>query len=127
MMSAPFRDTADDGRFWYWRGASGRRYIHSVYPVDSCPPLPGAIYVAVKRRGSERVALATGRFAVVWGVSAGEQIAQAMRHLGADEVHVHLLAGSEDRACAILKDLGAGLAGAAEKPGSGFYPVGLAA
>jgi hypothetical protein len=127
MTSTSFRDTADDGRFWYWRGASGRRYIHSVYPADACPPLPGAIYVAVRRRGTERVALAAGRFAVVWGMSAGDRIAEAMARMGADEVHVHLLAGSEDRARAILRDIEAGLATVAEQPVSAFYPVGLAA
>jgi hypothetical protein len=127
MTSTPFRDTADDGRFWYWRGASGRRYIHSVYPADACPPLPGAIYVAVKRRGAERMALAAGRFAVVWGVTAGDRIAEAMERMGADEVHVHLLAGSEDRARAILRDIEMALAVSAERPAPAFYPVGLAA
>jgi hypothetical protein len=22
-------------RFWYWRGASGRNYIHSIYAADA--------------------------------------------------------------------------------------------
>ena len=39
----------DNERFWYWRGRSGQKYIHSVYAGDACPPLPGAIYVAVRR------------------------------------------------------------------------------
>lgn len=50
-------------RFWYWHGASGRRYIHSVYAPDALPTAaPGAIYVAVRRQGRCRVALSVGRF-----------------------------------------------------------------
>jgi hypothetical protein len=103
--SALFRDTAADSRFWYWRGASGQRYIHSVYPANACPPLPGAIYVAVRRTGTLRTALTTGRFSVFWELSAEAQVAAAMADVGADEIHVHLLAGSEERAQAILADL----------------------
>jgi hypothetical protein len=105
MTSTLLRDIGDDGRFWYWRGASGRRFIHSVYPVDECPPLPGAIYVAVRRTGTLRTAIAVGRFPVFWNMSAGNQLARTMTGLGADEIHVHLLAGDEDCARAIQRDL----------------------
>ena len=51
-------------RFQYWQGASGHRYICSIYAPHSCPPLPGAVYIAVKREeDGARSARAVGRFA----------------------------------------------------------------
>ena len=35
--------------FHYWRGASGRRYLHSVYTLVGCPALPQANYILVRR------------------------------------------------------------------------------
>ncbi|MCK9911347.1 hypothetical protein MXD81_19505, partial [Microbacteriaceae bacterium K1510] len=32
-------------RFHFWTGASGKRYVHSVYELVECPPLPAANYV----------------------------------------------------------------------------------
>lgn len=73
-------------RFWYWHGASGRKYIHSVYAPDCCPPLPGAIYVAVRREGSLRIALSVGRFTPFWdGVMMSSEAAHVAR-LGIDEI-----------------------------------------
>ena len=88
-------------RFWYWRGASGRNYIHSIYPVDACPPLAGAVYVAVKRAGSSRLPVALGRFPTCWDVSRKDLTGLA----GADELHVHLLARDEAACGAVLDDL----------------------
>ncbi len=105
MTSTLLRDTGDDGRFWYWRGASGRRYIHSVYPSDACPPLPGAIYVAVRRVGSLRTAVGAGRFSVFWDLASKDPVAEALAGLGANEVHVHLLATSEEMARSIFADI----------------------
>jgi len=101
-------DAAD--RFWYWRGKSGRRYIHSVYPVTACPPLPGAVYVAVKRTGALRTALSIDRFPSVLDDRAGAKLSARITACGADEIHVHLLAGSEIEADAIRADLSDGFA-----------------
>ena len=49
-------------RFWYWRGASGQRYIHSIYRRDLCPPVAGAVFVIVRARDGSRRAVASGRF-----------------------------------------------------------------
>ena len=35
-------------RFHLWPGASGRRYIHSVYGLIECPPMPTVNYVLVR-------------------------------------------------------------------------------
>jgi hypothetical protein len=92
-------------RFWYWQGQSGRKYIHSVYEIENCPPLPGAVYVAVKRSGSLRVAVAVGRFQPFWDQTLGEDDLTRLELLGADEVHVHLLARSPELAESVRSDL----------------------
>jgi hypothetical protein len=91
-------------RFFYWRGASGRKYIHTIYPWGSCPPVPGAVFVAVRRVGGMRVALGVQRFSSVW-----DDACRMFRALDADEVHVHLLARDSAHADAVLSDLRAGL------------------
>lgn len=100
-------------RFWYWRGASGRTYIHTVYEPSSCPPLPGAVYVGVKRSGPLRVALRVGRFTPFMGLPDLS---------GCNEVHVHLMAKGPEAAEMIKDDLLAAMVdrsetlGFAEKP-----------
>jgi hypothetical protein len=106
-------DTPQDAdmkeRFFYWQGASGRKYIHSVYDLDACPPLPGAVYVAVKRSGHLRIAVAVGRFAPFWDKSLGRDDSGRLEALGVDEVHVHLLAHSPEGADEIRGDLASAL------------------
>jgi hypothetical protein len=94
--------SATDGahRFWFWRGASGRKYIHSIYAMGQCPPVPGALYVAIRRVGDQRRPMAVGRFASVW-----DDDWSAFRKLKVDEVHVHLLARDHAHAEMILEDL----------------------
>ncbi len=97
-------DFAD--RFWYWRGASGRSYIHSIYPADACPPLPGAVFVAAKRLpGGHRIALKAGRISPLWDVAGQATAEKTRQELGADEIHVHLLTESDRDAAFALADL----------------------
>ena len=92
--------SGDNERFWYWRGSTGKKYIHSIYGADACPPLPGAIYVAVRRIGHLRTAVAVGRFSSLSdGASANDA------NLDADEIHVHLLARDNADAEKVLNDL----------------------
>lgn len=92
-------------RFWYWYGASGTRYIHSVYRIDSAPLLPGAVYIAA-RRIDERTCQA-----VACGTISPAEIADAarffamLRNAGAEELHVHLLASCPTEAAEIRRDL----------------------
>lgn len=95
-------------RFWYWRGASGRRYIHSIYCRDLCPPVSGAVFVIVSLQGSSRRPVAVGRFPPE---SAGGVLAAAARS-GEEEIHVHLLARDDAAAEQILADLEAAMTGA---------------
>ena len=90
----------DNERFWYWRGRSGKKYIHSIYAGDACPPLPGAIYVAVRRIGHLRTVVAMGRFSPFWDGASSE-----LAGVDADEIHVHLLARDNAAANAVLSDL----------------------
>ncbi len=96
--------------FWYWHGASGRRYIHSIYSPDKCPPLPGAVYLAVRRLGTIRTVLGAGRFAGLWDVNIAAGATCRWRDLGANEIHVHLLSRDAAEAEAIASDLRAALA-----------------
>lgn len=86
--------------FHYWRGASGRRYLHSVYALIGCPALPRANYILVRRYEDGR------RVALAFGQTKDDAATLNLAHLrhegakrGANEVHVHLLAETaEDRA-----------------------------
>ncbi len=96
-------------RFWYWAGASGARYIASVYDAATCPPLPGAIYIAARRDGpAHRRALACGLLPRASGQALGHW-RERMTACGAEEVHVHLLAASPADALRIRDDICASL------------------
>jgi hypothetical protein len=114
-ISAKLPDDPGFGeRFWYWRGASGRTYIHSIYRTGDCPPLPGAVYVAVHHRDGRREPVAAGRFPPEWNdwdLPAGAQPGTA------DEVHVHLLARDEAAAVDVLNDMRAALLSPIEEAG----------
>lgn len=96
--------------FTFWRGATGIRYVHTVYGIFDCPELPGANVTLVRRHASGR--------AEVMHICRVEhdapslnlaEIRQTAALLGANEVHVHLLADSATERAAIERDLsGAG-------------------
>lgn len=93
-------DAETAGRFYYWFGASGTRYIHSVYHPDACPSLPGAIYIRVRLHQGERQAIAAGLLSDDW---MGDDFNDA------DEIHVHLMAKNNFARDRILADLKVGL------------------
>ena len=95
-------------RLHFWRGASGRGYVHTVFGLTACPALPAANYVLVRRDARGRPqALRIGRVA---HAAPSLNLAE-LRYLGAslaaDEVHVHLLAADRGEALAIEHDLAA--------------------
>jgi hypothetical protein len=93
-------EAAFDQAFHYWRGASGRRYLHSVYSLVGCPALPQANYILVRRHEDGT------REALAFGDTKDDAISLNLAHLrhagakiGANEVHIHLLADTaHDRA-----------------------------
>ena len=82
-------------RFHFWTGASGKRYVHTVYSLFDCPTLEDANYILVRRSDrATRSVLAIGRLS---NHNPSQNLAEIRQHaaeLGADEVHVHLLASS---------------------------------
>jgi hypothetical protein len=90
-----------------WRGASGRRYICSVYAIGEPPvfDLERAIVAAV-RKGEDGCS-------IVFVFQPGREAesdrlrpwAEEARRLGAEEWHVHLLAGSPEEQDFALRDL----------------------
>ncbi len=79
--------------FHYWRGTSGRRYLHSVYTLIGCPALPQANYILVRRYAD----------GTAWRLPSARPRTRPsplnLAHLryqgakcGANEVHLHLLA-----------------------------------
>src|SRR5262245_35606197 len=96
--------------FTFWRGATGQRYVHTIYPLFECPELPAANVMLVRRHASGRVeVMLIGR---VEHTAQSLNLAEVRRKaatLGANEVHVHLLAASASERLAIERDLsGAG-------------------
>ena len=96
--------------FEFWSGASGQRYVHTVYSLIECPELPRANYALVHRDAAgRRHILRIGRLTQK---AASLNLAH-LRHngakLGANEVHVHLLARSDEQRRQIELDLCAAL------------------
>lgn len=78
--------------YHYWRGASGRRYLHTVFSLVDCPLMPKANYILVH----------CGLDAVRRPLDVGQTLSDAdsvnlahLRHkaarLGANEIHIHFL------------------------------------
>lgn len=92
--------------FHYWRGVSGKRYLHSVYTLFACPELPRANYILVRRGAhGERTVLAAGQT-----TDEAESLNLAfLRHtgakLGANEIHIHLLAEDQTARDRVETDL----------------------
>jgi hypothetical protein len=104
-------------RFWYWRGASGQAFIHSIYSRELCPPVPSAVFVIVHRHGNVRHAICAGRIGV-----DGKIPDMAPPSAGEEEIHLHLLARDTKAAIEILRDIEEAMAGpgrqAPERKGS---------
>ncbi len=92
--------------FHYWRGQSGRRYLHTVYSLIGCPALPRANYVLIRREeDGSCTPLSIGQ---TMSDAVSLNLAQ-LRHegakAGASEVHIHMLAGSDDARALVEHDL----------------------
>jgi hypothetical protein len=95
-----------------WQGASRREYLHDVYSLIECPPLPQATYVLVRRDVHGRCE------ALHVGVGCNEaptlnlaDVRQRGALVGANEVHVHLDVASDVGRRLVACDLRAGLFG----------------
>ena len=96
-------------RLHFWGGASGTRYVHAVYSLIECPPLPRVLYLLVHRDSH-------GKREILHIASAENdaptlnlaRIRQRGAQLGANEVHVHFLAEDEAQRRLVTCDLRAG-------------------
>jgi hypothetical protein len=96
-------------RFHFWTGASGKRYVHTVYELIECPLLPAVNYVLVRREpGRRRKVLSIGRASHSAPSLNLAEIRRRGAELGADEVHVHLLAETEKLSRLVEFDLRTG-------------------
>lgn len=96
-------------RVHFWRGASGKRYVHTVHSLLSCPRLPRATYVLVREEDDgQRSALRIGRTSSDCGSINLAEVRRRGAQLGATEVHVHLIADDECGRMLVEMDLQAG-------------------
>lgn len=92
--------------FYFWQGASGSRYVHTIYSLTECPEVPNSNYLLVKRDDSGRRLVLSVGLAVQDAPSLNlAEIRQRGAQLGANEVHVHMLADSMKQAKFIEFDL----------------------
>ena len=100
--------------FHAWYGASGRRYVASVFPFESgardagLPAFEAFVLIAATFDGARRVARSIE--VVEWGSARHRAVAAAIAD-GVEEWHVHLLGDTRSEREAIAADLrtGAGL------------------
>ena len=97
----------------WWQGASGRWYIHTIYPIHSIPEFIRACNYIFARPGNlthfdgtgERVPLYIGESGEFdERLDRHEKLGQALR-LGATEIHIHLLAQSRQERVNVETDL----------------------
>lgn len=100
----------EPSRLREWVGFSGRRYLHIVYGLVECPSVPKVNYTLVRRdpQGRETI-LRVGRASHEAPTLNLAQIRQEGALLGANEVHLHVLARSEAERVMVEFDLAGGL------------------
>ncbi|MGD9671752.1 MAG: hypothetical protein AB7U75_22350 [Hyphomicrobiaceae bacterium] len=96
-------------RFQFWTGASGQRYVHTIYTLLDCPALSSGNIILVNRdETGQRTILDIGVLPANSPTLNLADIRHRGANLGANEVHVHLLADSEREAKRIAFDLQCG-------------------
>jgi hypothetical protein len=102
---AALADASFAQRFRHWRGASGRRYIFSVYDPLACPSYDNAVLIGAARDENDEVR-------IVWVADTGAlpdiALARAKEEtavFGASEFHIHLLATTRAERLALIEDL----------------------
>jgi ribosomal protein S28E/S33 len=97
--------------FCFWQGADGNRYVHHVYTLIDCPPLPAANYILVATdKAGNRSVLRIGRTTHTAATLNLAEIRHRGAKLGATEVHVHLIAGTDQQRRIIEKNVRAAVA-----------------
>lgn len=93
-------------RLYFWRGASGRSYAHTVYSLIDCPPVPAANFVLVRRDGRDLTqVIRIGRVSHAADTLNLAELRHVGAALGAQEIHLHFLAANAPEALAVELDL----------------------
>lgn len=96
--------------FHYWFGSSGKRYLHTVYSLMECPIIPKANYILVRSEDDgNKAALRIGRTIENACSLNLAHLRQKAAQLGANEVHIHVLADTLKERLLTETDLQAGL------------------
>lgn len=99
-------DAELENAFHFWQGVSGKRYIHSVYSIFTCPELPKANYVLVKRNEEGNCqAVAIGQTSKTIGSLNLAFLRQQAAKLGANEIHINVMSRSDDERNMVRLDL----------------------
>ena len=86
----------EEHEFRFWTGSSGQRYVHSVFSLIGCPELPSVVYALFHSDSDgNRTVLRVGRVEHDCPSLNLAEVRHRGAQLGANEVHVHFLAGSE--------------------------------
>jgi len=89
-------------RFYYWLGASGERYLHTVFPIDADFHSPGANLILVRHEpDGERFVLFVGRV----GQLSQSELDHLQSSQGANEQHIHLMAMGDTAINRVAADL----------------------
>lgn len=105
-LAAQSAEEHPDARFQFWRGASGKRYVHTIYSLLECPELPAGNFILVRRDADgRRTVLVIGRLAHQAPSLNLAEIRQKGAQMGANEVHVHLLAETTQQSQQVECDL----------------------
>ncbi|MCH9808298.1 MAG: hypothetical protein K0U74_11250 [Alphaproteobacteria bacterium] len=109
---APPQKACDDkssSKFHFWVGASGDRYIHTIHTLFDCPELDTANYLLVRRNDAGTPVVLAAAYTSHTAPSLNlAEVRHLGATLGANEVHVHFLAGSHQQAKLVAYDLRAG-------------------
>lgn len=99
---------SEPARLAEWGGASGRHYQHLVYGLIECPLAPKSNYALVHRDADGRTTiLKVGRTSHDAPTLNRAQLRHEAALLGANEVHLHVLAKSEAERILIEFDIAA--------------------
>jgi hypothetical protein len=94
--------------FHYWRGASGQRYLHTVFPLIDCPLLHKVNYILVQcDRDGTRRPLDIGQTVSSTDSLNLAHLRRRAAFLGANEIHIHFLPETVRERAAAETDLAA--------------------
>ncbi len=99
-----------DQTFHYWHGASGKRYVHTIYALTQCPIMPKANYILVKQeKNGKKIALRIGQTIESASSLNLAHLRQKAAQLGANEIHIHVLSNTSKERHLTELDLRAGI------------------